>query len=185
MQSVLGKRKRNPSSSIPDPSKPYRYQAVAEYIISLQTKAMVSCTQCINNGVECYYSREQSVKCAECILKHRKCDGTFSLEELRKVGELKKTEQKKRRQKLGQIAKLRAALAEAENEQHQIEESLAELDDRTDRMLKREMLALGVFDKLPDEQEIALGDGDMSWFDEGLHMHQIDWDEVLQPASSS
>ena len=196
MQSTLGKRKREPSTTKPEKSKPIRDRELAEYIISLKTVAMVSCTHCINNGVECYYSREQSVSCAECILKHRKCDGSFSLEELRKVGELKKAEQKKRRVKLQEAAKLRAALvasqralleaqqaslkaqealAAAEEEQAGIDESIAELDDRTERMLKREMLALGVFDRVSDEQEVALGDGDMSWLDHNFHVQQVDW----------
>jgi len=181
MEQVLGKRKREPSSTKPSRSKADRDRELAEYIISLQILAMVSCTHCVNAGVECYYSREQSVSCAECILKHRKCDGSFSLEELRKVGELKKAEQKKRRQKLLEISKLRKAmleaqkaLAEAEEEQAGIEESIADLDDRTDRMLKREMLALGVFDRLPEEQEVVLGDNDFSWLDAGPATQQVD-----------
>ncbi|KAK5087301.1 hypothetical protein LTR70_007244 [Exophiala xenobiotica] len=145
------------------------------------TIAIVSCTYCINNGVECYYSREQSVSCAECILKHRKCDGSFSLEELRKVEELKKAKRTKRRQKLSEISKLRKAmleaqkaLAEAEEEQVSIEESIAELDDRTERILKRKILALGVFNRVSDEQEVALGDSDMSWLDHNFHVQQVD-----------
>lgn len=50
------------------------------------------------------------MKYTECITKHRNCDRTFSVEELRRISELKKTEQKKRRIKLLKISKLRAAL---------------------------------------------------------------------------
>lgn len=185
MQSVLGKRKREVSSTKPEKSRADRDKQLAEFIVSLGIEAMVSCTQCLNAGVTCYYAREQSVKCAECIAKHRNCDGTFSVDELRKIGELKKSEQKKRRQKLLEISKLRAALAQLETEQHSLEESIADLDDRTERMLKREMLALGVFDKLPDEQEIALGDVDMSWLDHGLNVQQIDWESVLGAPEST
>jgi len=119
-------------------------------------------------------------------MKHRKCDGTFSLEELRKVGDQKKLEQKRRRQKLAEVAKLRKAmidaqraLAEAEEEQHSIEETLAELDDRTERMLKREMQALGVLNSLPEQEEIALGDSSLSWLDHGFMVEQVNWEDVF------
>ena len=184
MQSALGKRKRQ--SSKPEKSRSERHRELGEYIVSLGVRAMVSCTHCINAGVECYYVREESVSCAECLMKHRKCDGTFSLEELRKVGDQKKLEQKRRRQKLAEVAKLRKAmidaqraLAEAEEEQHSIEETLAELDDRTERMLKREMQALGVLNSLPEQEEIALGDSSLSWLDHGFMVEQVNWEDVF------
>ena len=42
---------------------------------------MVACSECVNNGVVCYYDREQSVLCAACLRYQRTCDGTFLIKE--------------------------------------------------------------------------------------------------------
>ena len=145
---------------------------------------MVSCTACVENGVECWYDRRQSVKCHECVSHpHRKCDGSFTLEEFRKVGELKKLEQRKRREKARQVSNLRKtllvarraladaqealALAEgelvgAEEECSSLDETIAALDEKSERMLKRKIQVLSVFKSLPDKQEITLGEADIS-----------------------
>lgn len=170
MQQILGRRKR---SSVPTRSKSDRDKALAEGIRAIGVIAIVSYTQCIAASAEYYYNRDQSVSCTECIEKHRKCDGTFSLQELRKAAELKKVEHQKRRRKLQEIAKLRAALAAAESEQVDIKESIAELDDRTARILNRKILALGVLDRLPKNREVALGDGDFSWLDTAPVVQQV------------
>lgn len=67
-------------------SKTERHKELGEFIISLDIIAIVSYIPCLNAGVVCYYAREASVSYTECLLKHRNCDSTFSLEELRKVG---------------------------------------------------------------------------------------------------
>ncbi|KAK5936453.1 hypothetical protein PMZ80_011308 [Knufia obscura] len=174
-------------SSKPERPKSERNLEIYRAIAVTGNEAIVSYSACISNNVVCYYDREQSVKCAECVLHQRSCDGTFALEEFRKVGELKRAKQQKRREKSKQITKLRSALltarqalqeAEAtmlatEEEINEIDESIAALEDKSSRMLKREMQALGVFNSLPDEQEIALGDQDFVWEDIPL-VQQVD-----------
>ena len=102
----------------------------------------------------------------------RKCDGSFTLEEFRRVGELKKSEKQKRLAKAKQISALRKtllsarkALAEAqaalsaveselvgaEEEQNALDETIAALDSKAEGMLRREMRVLGVLDSLLDD----------------------------------
>ena len=179
-------------SSKPGRPKSERNLEIYQAIAVVGNEAMVSCSACISNNVVCYYDREQSVKCAECVLHQRACDGTFSLEEFRKVGELRKAEQQKRREKSKQMTKLRSVLLaarqalqdaettmlETEEEINAIDESIAALEDKSSRMLKREMQALGVFDSLPDEQEIVLGDQDYVW--DGIpFVEQVDLDSLF------
>lgn len=139
--------------------------------------AMVACSECVNNNVVCYYDREQSVKCAACLRHQRNCDGTFSLEEFRKVG-VQKKELEARSLLVGQelhakrqaLLQARRALLEAEScfalteeEDLKIREELARVKDKSNNMLRREMKALGVLDRLPESQEIALADPDLNW----------------------
>ena len=93
----------------------------------------------MNNGIVCYYDREQSVKYTECLLHQRKCNGSFSVEEFRKVSKLKKAEQVKRRERSRFIAKLRAELVATEGKLNDINNNIAELEDRSSRILKREI----------------------------------------------
>lgn len=120
--------------------------------------AMVACTNCVNAKSLCYYDRERSKKCAECLRHQRECDGTFSLEEFRKVGEQKKEAEAVVLEKERTIARMRRALVEAEEEGLKAKEWLAHLSDVSSRMIQREMMALGVFEEIPPDRSIALGE---------------------------
>lgn len=156
-----------------------RINRLAESISVSENKAMVSCTECVKNNVVCYYDRERSVKCAECLRHQRGCDGTFALEEFRKIGEQKKLEEAKAREKRRQIASLRRTLADLEAEDVSLQDEIARLDEVSNRMLHREMQALGVFNSLENEQEVALADP--GFVCEGApQIESIDWDSLLQ-----
>jgi hypothetical protein len=166
-------------SSKPAESWAERIERLAQSISISDNIAMVSCTACVKAGVTCYYDRERSVKCAECLRHQRGCDGTFALEEFRKVGEQKKLIEAQAREKRRAIAKLRKALADLEAEDVDLQDDLARLNDVSSRMLRREMTALGVMDSLDTEQEVALGDPGFDWVAQDLVVEQIDWDVVL------
>ena len=51
---------------------------------------MVAYTAYVNSGDVYFYLREQSVKCVVYLWHQRECDGTFSLEELRRVDDQKR-----------------------------------------------------------------------------------------------
>lgn len=72
------------------------------------------------------------------------------MQEFRKVSDQKKAVKEKSREKRRAIAKLRAALVALEDEDNDLQEELARLDDISSRMLKREIVVLGAFNKLPD-----------------------------------
>jgi hypothetical protein len=74
---------------------------------------MVACSACVNSGTVYYYNREQSVKCTAYLRHQRACDGTFALEEFRKVGEQKKQLVAKSRAKRREMARLRKVLLDA------------------------------------------------------------------------
>jgi len=150
---------------------------------------MVACTECANHNVTCFYDREQSVKCSECLRYQRNCDGTFSVEEFRKVGEQKKQLQSKSRRKRREIARLRQVLLkaqkdllDAEESDSDLQDSIAKLEEQSSRMLRREMEALGVFDSVEasagPQQELALADPDFI-FDGQFVTDSVDWDQVL------
>lgn len=169
---------KNKPSRTPKLSERERRELVAAAISSFDSNlAMVACSECVAHGATCYYDREQSKKCAECLRRQRDCDGTFALEEYRKVGEHKKQLQSKSRLKRREIARLRKVLAEAEAEDANLQDSIADLDLKASRMLKREMLALGVLEAEPVDKEIALGDPGFPF--EGLpQTESIDWEVV-------
>lgn len=121
-------------------------------------KAMVSCTECARHGVECFYDSERSTRCAECLRKNRNCDGSFSLEEFRKVVDQKKLVEAELLKKRRLIAETRRRLAELEEDGLKTEEWLLHLKEQSDRMLSREMRALGVLDSCSEDQSLALGD---------------------------
>jgi hypothetical protein len=184
---------RLPKSNKPIPSRFERIQHLYQALVIDEYRAPdnMRCTQCANNDCVCYYDRKTSVKCAECLRFQRDCDGTFSLEEFRKVGEQKKTEQEKRRQKSKEIARLRRALMDAqralvaaEEEQNELDDSIAHLEEVSSTMLRREMQALGVFNSLPEGQEIALGDPNFVWSDVPVN-DTIDWSEVFAVEGTS
>jgi hypothetical protein len=155
-----------------------RRNEVADSISVEENVAMVACTECVNHGVVCYYDREQSVKCAACLRHQRSCDGTFSLEEFRKVGEQKKQLLLKSRAKRREVARLRQVLAKAELEEADLNDGVAKLEEISSRMLKREMQALGVMEPLDTEQEVALGDPNFAWSELPV-TDSVDWSAIL------
>lgn len=167
---------------IPKPLRPRneaeRLLEVAAAIAVKENEAMVSCTECIKHNVTCYYDREQSVKCADCLKHQRTCDGTFSLEEFREIGEQKKKAEDELFAKRQLIAEARRKLLELEDEGIQSELWLRHLKDVSDRMIQREMAALGVLHNKPPSQQLALGD-------QSLNQHtlpsldQIDFSSVF------
>ena len=151
---------------------------------------MVSCSQCVRNNDVCYYDRRQSVSCSECLRNNRVCDGTFALEEFRKVGEQKKQFEASSRAKRRKIQLLRRnlveltkELADAEEQDNDIQESIAQLDVIASRMLQREMQALGVFEQVAatggSEQEVAFADPNFAWA-EAPQIETMDWDKILR-----
>jgi hypothetical protein len=127
------------------------------------------------------------------------------MEEFRKVGQQKKELQEKSRARRKEIRRIRqkrllahAALLEAqqdlaradaelvneEEEDIKLNDSLAALEDKSRRMLQREMLALGVFDSVtassgPDH-EVALAEPEFV-FDGQFGADPIDWEQALEP----
>jgi hypothetical protein len=180
MQSFRIEKPKPRKSSKPSKGWHERRIEIAESISVEDNIAMVACSECVNHGVVCYYDREQSVKCAACLRNQRTCDGTFSMEEFRKVGEQKKQLVAKTRAKRREIARLRKVLAEAEGDEADLEDSLAVLEEKSSKMLQREMLALGVMSPLDNEQEVAWADPGFVW--EGMPAtDSVDWDLVLRP----
>ncbi|KAL9117784.1 MAG: hypothetical protein Q9187_005674 [Circinaria calcarea] len=194
-----------PTFKIPQPKRntTVRRADLACAISESKAEAMVACSQCARHGLTCYYDRSEPIKCAECLRSQRDCDGTFSLEEFRKVGEqkrlLKKQAQERHREtsrlrslqatarKEMQEAALRTAEAEertaaAELEEAALAERIARLKEISRRMLQREMLALGVMNPLDNEQEVVLAEPDLVWTGELPVMESIDWDVVLGSA---
>jgi len=171
-------RIRSRKSSKPERSKQTRNSELADAISTPDNIAMVACTACVNENVVCYYDRSESVKCAECLRHQRNCDGTFALEEFRKVGEQKKKLASKSREKRKEIARLRKALAEAECEDNEVQDSLAHLEDVSERMIRREMLALGAFDRVPENQEVAFADPSFPWAEVPVN-DTVDWEAIL------
>jgi len=182
-----------PQSSLPPKSQRTRFHELADSISSDENnKAMVACSECVNHNVTCYYDREQSVKCAECLRFRRKCDGTFAMEEFRKVGEQKRVLETQSLEKGRKLQELRRKLLDArrallevescfalaEEEDLKIRDELRLVREKSDKMLKREMQALGVFDELPADKEIALAEPVLSWGN-SFPTETVDWNEVL------
>jgi len=212
MQSLRPTKIKFRKSTKPRPNEALRLQLAAAAIIESGIIAMVSCTECVKHNNVCYYDREQSVKCAECLRKQRSCDGTFALEEFRKVGEQKKLLQARAAEKRRVNMRHRKALMdarqaaivaqaslvaaekqamEAEVEEADLSAEIAYLDDQSSRMLRRELQALGVMSSVEESQEVVLADPDFVWeampvsaqIDWELMMHEVPADGVL-PSSS-
>jgi ribosomal protein S27E len=186
--------KTKPKSTIPPKSWNLRRLEIADSLESDQGNlAMVACSECVNNNALCYYDREQSVKCAEC-LRHpsRKCDGTFAMEEFRKVGEQKKMLEAQSLEKGRQLQEVRRKLLQArralldvescfaliESEDLEIRDELAKVKEKSSRMLEREMRALGVFNDLPSNAEVALAEPNFVTGDAPA-AESSDWSAVL------
>ena len=176
MQAFRISKQKVVKSSKPAPDRNRRRLLLAEAIAVPSNEAMVSCTQCVSNNVVCYYNREQSVKCAECLKHCRECDGTFSLEEFRKVGEQRDQLESKALVSQRELVRLRELVAKAEAADLALREQMSELKDKSSRMLRREMQALGVMETLDNEQVVALGDPAFS----ASAVDSIDWEALLQ-----
>lgn len=186
------KRPRDPELEFPkkrqkDPDEETSHDRRLQLAAALSVEEnliMPACSKCVEHGDVCYYDARQSTKCAKCIEKQRKCDGTFSLEEFRKVGEQKKAITSKVRQKRREIAKLRAALAAIESESVELEDSLAHWEQVSDNMLRREMRAMGVLNEQPVEQEVAFADGVENLWADAPYVEQVDWSSILPDFNS-
>jgi glycine/serine hydroxymethyltransferase len=86
-------------------------------VISVEDNAaMIACTKYMENNVMCYYDRSQLIKYAECLRHQRSYNGTFALEEFRKVGEQKKTLQAKARVEKRRVVRLRRVMLKLQAE---------------------------------------------------------------------
>lgn len=180
-----------------------RLNRVADYLSSIpENEAMVFCNQCVQRNIVCYFDSQHSKKCAECLRYQRRCDGTFSLEELRQVGEQKRKLQAEARSKQTRSLALRSLLQdarkalmdaekeslEADTELAALEGSIAKLDEVSGRMLRREMQALGAFDDVEatqgSGQEVALADPNYVW-SELPAFGSSAWDEMFSGPSGN
>jgi hypothetical protein len=185
MQSFRIDKNKIRKSSKPAKTKSESRIELADAIESFpDNKAMVSCTKCVENNAVCYYDRAQSMSCAECIRHQRTCDGTFALEEFRRVGEEKKRLQGQARDERRRIMRLRkvlaaaqAELADAEMKEVDLQDSIAAVEETSSRMLRREMQVLGVMGSLDNATEVALAEPEFVW--EGAQVSEsVDWDDV-------
>jgi hypothetical protein len=200
MQSFRVEKTTNRKSSKPAKSWNIRRHEIADALSSSDDNiAMVACSECVDSNSVCYYDREQSVKCAECLRHQRECDGTFSLEEFRKVGVQKKRFETKAREHRLEVARRKkkviearkarmeadavlaaaeSSAADAELEETQFQDEVARLNELSHCLLRREMLALGVMEPLDNEQEVALAEPDFVWAGAPV-TDSIDWSVVL------
>jgi hypothetical protein len=162
-------------------SSTLRRKALAAAIELESPCAMVACSNCARSGDTCYFG-ERSKKCSCCIRKNADCDGSFSLEEFRRVADEKKVLQEKSRRKRKEIARLRRALADAESEDNSIQDSVSQLETISSNMLRREMRALGVLEEQPPESSGAFADPELPWLEVPI-TDTVDW-ELVFPASS-
>jgi hypothetical protein len=77
---------------------------------------MVSYSNCARSGNICYFVKERLKKCSCCLRKNIDYDGSFSLEEFRRMVDEKKSLVDKSRRKRKEITRLRRVLADAESE---------------------------------------------------------------------
>ena len=217
---AFGVFKTKPSrSSIPVVPRPQRLlDTIAAIESDPNNEAMVACSECVKHNVACFYSRENSVKCTSCLKNRRTCDGTFSLEKFRRVGDQKRDLKLKSLSKRREIRSLRSkrvlahgALLEARENVARLEQELMsvdkelvaeeeadikfnddleELEEKSKRMLQREMQALGVLEQLPAESEVAFAEPDTIWREADepqagtVPDDLIDWNAVLNSGGS-
>ena len=155
---------------------------LADAIEYLDQRAMVACSNCAQSGEICYFSGQRSKKCSCCLRKNADCDGSFSLDEFRRVVDERKAFEQRSRRKRKEMARLRRALAEVESEDNELQDSIARLEVISSNMLRREMQALGVLEEQSEAGMGAFAEPEGPW-SEVLFNQTIDWEEVL--ASSS
>jgi hypothetical protein len=76
--------------------------------------AIVSCSNYTHSSDVYYFAKERLKKCSYYLRKNINYDGSFSLEEFRKVVNEKKVFQEKSRRKRKEIVRLRRTLVEAQ-----------------------------------------------------------------------
>lgn len=177
-----------------------RRKALAAAIELEGILTMVACSNCVRSGDFCYFLKERSQKCSCCIRKNAECDGSFSLAELRRVGEQKKVLKSKSRAKRREISRLRqkrvlayGALLEAQQELAKIDadiakeedddiaftDDLSRLEEKSSLMLRREMQALGALDEVSEGEEIALAEPE-AWPPADPAISSQEWDFLLK-----
>jgi hypothetical protein len=67
MQSFRASKTKSRKTSKPRPNKTARLNEAVDAISVKENEAIVSCTEYVKHNKTCYYDREQSVKCAECL----------------------------------------------------------------------------------------------------------------------
>ena len=172
------------TDNLPKRSSTSRRLDLAAAIELSASIAMVACSHCARAGDTCYFAGERSKKCSCCLRKNIDCDGSFSLEEFRKVVEEKKVFQERSRRKRKEIVRLRRALAEVESEDNNLQDSIARLDAVSSNMIRREMQALGVLDEQPVQGSGAFADPGGPWGEVPLN-DTIDWDNVFPSVGGS
>lgn len=206
MQAVF--KTKPPKSSKRAAPAPQRFaDTIAAIEADSDNEAMVACSECVKHDDTCFYSRENSVKCTSCLKNRRKCDGTFSLQEFRRVGDQKKSLKLKSLSKRREIRGLRSkrvmahgALLEAQAEVARLERELMSVDkkliveeeadikfnddlevleDKSNKMLRREMLALGVLEQLPPDEEVAFAEPEVIWRENDPSGFPVDWGAVM------
>src|ERR1700742_4805267 len=139
------KTPRKTKSSKPRTPLRVRVSQTADLLESdLDNLAMVACSNCTNEGVLCYYDREQSVSCSECLRRRRKCDGTFSTEEYRDVDRLQKEQEQEALLAKEEVLRLNAALAAVHRKLSSLKQEAILLRDEKGQMLRKELINLGV-----------------------------------------
>jgi len=106
--------------------------------------------------------------------EHRKVLEVESLEKGRRLQELRRKLLDARRA----LLEVESCFALAEEEDLKIREELRLVKEKSDKMLKREMQALGVFDELSVDKEIALAEPVLSWQEVPVTA-SMDWAQVL------
>jgi len=197
LSSRVNKTKSSKSSKPALNSHERRFR-LASLLSTEDNVAMVACTNCVNRNVVCYYDREQSVKCAECLRRQCGCDGTFSVEEFRKVSDQKRLIKEQALHKQRELERARKRMIEArailmkmetefslvESEKSSLDEETLRLEETASRMLRREMQALGVVNSLDNEREVALGDSDLAWSEMPM-TEEVDWSTMMQDLGGS
>jgi hypothetical protein len=77
---------------------------------------MVSYSNCARSGDIYYFAKERLKKCSYYLRKNINYNGSFSLEEFRRIVDEKKSLVDKSRRKRKEIARLRRVLADAKSE---------------------------------------------------------------------
>lgn len=195
----MGRKRPRDSEEVEEPSSHDRRLVLSAALSIEENLTMPACAKCVEHGDLCYYNARKSTKCAKCIEKQRKCDGTFSLEEYRRVGEQKKRLTAEVRQKRKEIARLRSVLLDrqqemlkamqdlnsAENSESSLDASLAHWERVSDNMLTREMRAMGVLREQPEESEIALGEPIEEIVEQAPFVEYVDLSFLLPEVGSS